>query len=113
MLQLHHALVDICKRHTRAATAANRPAIGGRADSPNPNQPFGQRAMSSAYWFRLLLITLILIGVVATLVKLTWSNHTAPPRPLPKTGDDAAPVDAVPVTPTTATPAQSGQFSEL
>ena len=103
MPQLHHSLADIGGRHTRAAAAANCPAIGGRGDCRNPNQPFGQVAVSAAdimqpaptpnqvhdpasarkgggvRWFRLLLITLIMIGVVAMLVKLTWSNYTAPP----------------------------------
>ena len=93
---MRHALVDIGKRHIRAAAAANRPAIGGRGDCRNPNQPFGQVAMSTAFWFRLLLIALITIGVVATLVKLTWSNSTGRPPRLPKTGADTAPVDAAP-----------------
>jgi hypothetical protein len=98
---MRHALADNGGRHARAA--ANCPAIGGRGDRRNPNQPFGQVAVSAAdivqpaptpnrareaaltrkgaglRWFRLVVITLILIGVVATLVKSTWSNHSAPP----------------------------------
>jgi hypothetical protein len=44
-----------------------------------------------ARWFKLLLIALLLIGVVAMLVKLTWSKVVAPPPIMPKTGADTAP----------------------
>jgi len=30
-------------------------------------------------WFRLVVFLLILVGIVATLVKLPWSRHGAPP----------------------------------
>lgn len=111
MPQLHHSLVDIEGRRTGAAAAANCPAIGGRSGGRKPDRPFGQTVMSTAFWFRLLLVALILIGVVATLFRLAWSNFTAPRPILPKTGADNAPVDAAPARPTTAAPGQSGHIS--
>ncbi len=85
--------------HDRAAAAADCHASGGRL--------FGQVTLSIAgimhpapgrageaattrkggglRWFRLVVIMLILIGIVATLVKSAWSSHAAPEP----TGHDA------------------------
>ena len=101
MPQLRHALGDAGGGHGRASAAADRhaagrPAIGGR--------PFGTVAMSAAdilppaptparkgggpHWFRLVVIALILIVVVATLVRSTRSSHGAPEPTAP---DDRRP----------------------
>jgi hypothetical protein len=42
-------------------------------------EPAPARKRRGAGWFKLLLIALIAIGVVAMLVKSIWSSHGAPP----------------------------------